>query len=118
MAKTVEQIRNDLSQAMPGQAMGSRSSDVFVQAAKTQANSYRVSCGWAVEEAYNDDYLSFATSNPFAKGTPLQPWIGREVDTESADEAAALYLEWKAKLYSSERHGFVPRGTVIGTVTR
>jgi hypothetical protein len=117
MAKTVEQIRAELAKATPGNAMASRTSDVFVQAARTD-NAYRVSCGWAVEEAYDDDYLTFSTGNPFAKGTHLQPWIGYEVDTESPDEAAKLYVEWKAKLYSAERHSFIPRGTVIGNVSR
>ncbi len=96
-----------------GRSLSNRQAQQFVHCARRRGQ-FVVECGWAVNEAYEDDYQS-TTYHPFRPSRP-QPWVGRSVTTDYPAEAARLYDEYKAAVFAMRGHELA--GEAIGSVLR
>lgn len=114
---TTDTITNLLSNLKPGQSVGARTAQRFVQVAPQETGGYTVMCGWAVPEAYGDDHDSCLGHAAFFSPPTSQPWVGREYrfgDNE-LPEAVACYAAVKEAVYARR----IPEGgDVIGSVSR
>jgi hypothetical protein len=74
---------------------------------------YQVDCGWGVEEAHDDDYLT-ATYHPFKDGFK-QPWTGCRFNFYTATEAIEKYCAVRDAIKNGRK---ISGGEVIGSVAR
>ncbi len=98
----------------PGKAYAGRGDDLYYLCA-SRGGMYVVECGWLVQEAYDDD-PGCSTYWPFAGRLRHDAWVGREVSTRDADEAARLYEQYRAAVLA--RRGADLPGSRIGNVVR
>jgi hypothetical protein len=115
--KNATEIKSLIEALVPGKTTSIRDSAYFVQVRPPQAgrDTYEVECGWNVSEAHDDDYMSFPYS-PFKSSTP-RPWVGRQIQATTSQEAADIYVAWREAVTS--RNGASIRiGTSIGSVVR
>lgn len=96
-----------------GRSWAMRSAQTFVHCARRD-RQYAVECGWVVNEAFDDDYMS-STYHPFRPAHP-QPWVGRSVTTADPQEAARLFTEFKSAVMA--HRGNTLAGEEIGSVFR
>lgn len=95
-----------------GKTFGTRAENQFCFV-RREGSAYEVWCGWVVPEAYDDDYDSYSI-HPFKPERP-QPWVGKQFQTESPEEAATVYLEYKAAVGARQ----APKtGKTVGSVAR
>lgn len=107
-------VTADIIKSIPkGRSWAMRSAQTFVHCARRDGQ-YAVECGWVVNEAFDDDYMS-STYHPFRPAHP-QPWVGRSVTTTDPDEAARIYTEYKSAVLALQ--GNTLAGEEIGSVFR
>lgn len=115
METTQEQIAEyaeKIAPTLPGKIFGVRQAERFYFVRREGAG-YEVWCGWVVPEGHDDDYGSYSI-HPF-KPERAQPWVGKSYKTDSAEDAARVYLEFKAGVLA----GQMPKsGVTVGSVVR
>ena len=98
---------------LEGKGLGSLGNESFYMIHRIDGR-YEVECGWAVPEAFDDDFRSHGR-HPFKGGRQL-PWVGRATVTDCPTEAADVYETYKAAV--SKRQGSGLAGRTIGSVDR
>jgi hypothetical protein len=100
-------------QITPGNTWGAGLDQCFYFLRVGLDGTYSVECGWAVQESFDDDYLS-ASYHPF-KGGRAKPWVGRKMTGLTGEQAAQKFDEWKAAVLARR---CPTDGDIIGSVTR
>jgi hypothetical protein len=106
---------DDVQGIQPGRAKASRTEAAFCSLTNRNG-AYVVECGWVVPEADEDDHGS-CTYQPF-RSPRARPWVGREVSTTDAAEAACLYETYKSAVFAGGASVRDLPGTVTGSVHR
>jgi hypothetical protein len=112
MDTTITEYGNKIAAIPVGKTFGVRGQNQFCFV-RREGSGFEVWCGWEVPESYDDDYESYSI-HPFKPERP-RPWVGKTHKTDSADDAATVYLEYKTAV--AERRQ--PKtGTTVGSVVR